>query len=109
VLRRGAALLSGFMNPIVYIFDAEAEARGELIVRHALPYSDIADLAGDELAAVVARDHTVEFSHSLESQIGGQLVAGFVLTNLYEDTDPGAPAGRSRYFPTCLATRAKKP
>lgn len=28
-----------------------------------------------------------EFSHTLEEQIGGQLEAGFILTNLYEDTN----------------------
>jgi hypothetical protein len=49
----------------------------------------------------------VEFSHSLETQIGGQLEAGFVLTHLFEDTDRGG-GGRSRYFPTSVATRALK-
>ncbi|WP_270890216.1 class I SAM-dependent methyltransferase [Streptomyces sp. DHE17-7] len=35
VLRPGGTLLSGFLNPDVYLFDAESlEARGELVVRH---------------------------------------------------------------------------
>ena len=109
VLRPGGALLAGFMNPMTYIFDAEAEERGELIVRHRLPYADIQDRSPDELRRLINRDHVVEFSHSLESQIGGQLAAGFVLTGLYEDTDRGPPSGRSLYFPTALATRAVKP
>jgi SAM-dependent methyltransferase len=110
VLRRGGALLAGFMNPIVYIFDADAQERGELVVRFTLPYADVADLPPDELQRVIERDHTVQFSHTLESQIGGQLRAGFVLTHLFEDKDRGAPdSGRSRYFPTCIATRAVKP
>lgn len=110
VLRRGGALLAGFMNPVVYIFDPEAEARGELLVRFALPYADVVDLPADELQRVVEGDHTVEFSHTLETQIGGPLEAGFVLTALFEDHDRGRPeTGRSRYFPTCLATRALKP
>jgi 2-polyprenyl-3-methyl-5-hydroxy-6-metoxy-1,4-benzoquinol methylase len=109
VLRRGGALLAGFMNPIVYIFDADAQERGELVVRFPLPYADVTDLPSDELRRVVARDHTVEFSHTLESQIGGQLEAGFVLTHLFEDKDRNADRSlRSRYFPTCLATRALK-
>jgi SAM-dependent methyltransferase len=109
VLRRGGALLAGFCNPVGYIFDSEAEARGELVVRHALPYSDVGSLAPDELERLVARDHTVEFSHSLETQIGGQLKAGLVLTHLFEDTDGGPPDhGRSRYFPPFIATRAVK-
>lgn len=110
VLRRGGALLAGFMNPSVYVFDAEAEGRGELVVRFSLPYADVIDRPQDELRRLVERAHTVEFSHSLEAQIGGQLRAGFVLTHLFEDKDRGpADTGRSRYFPTCLATRALKP
>lgn len=110
VLRPGGALLAGFMNPMVYVFDAAAEDRGELIVKHALPYADITHLPPDALDRRVARDHTVEFSHTLEAQIGGQLQAGFVLTAMFEDRDGGAPdTGRSAYFPTCMATRAVKP
>ena len=97
------------MNPMVYVFDAAAEDRGELIVRHALPYADITHLPADELQRRIDRDHTVEFSHTLETQIGGQLRAGFVLTHMFEDRDGGAPdTGRSAYFPTCMATRAVK-
>ena len=66
------------MNPFVYIFDAEAELRGELVVRHALPYADVIDRTPEDLQRVIARDHTVEFSHTLETQIGGQLKAGFL-------------------------------
>ena len=110
VLRPGGALLAAFMNPIVYVFDAEAEARGELIVRHRLPFADVVDRTAEDLERVITTDHTVEFSHTLESQIGGQLRAGFLLTHLYEDVDREAPAsGRSCYFPTCMATRAVKP
>jgi SAM-dependent methyltransferase len=109
VLRRGGVLLAGFMNPIVYVFDVDAQDRGELVVRFSLPYADIADLPPDELQRLIARDHTVEFGHTLEAQIGGQLQAGFVLTHMFEDKDSGNPdTGRSRYFPTCMATRALK-
>jgi SAM-dependent methyltransferase len=110
VLRPGGVLLAAFMNPIVYVFDAQAEARGELIVRHRLPFADVFDRPADELERVIASDHTVEFSHTLEAQIGGQLRAGFHLVDLFEDVDRGPPdSGRSLYFPTCLATRALKP
>lgn len=109
VLRRGGALLSGFMNPDVYIFDYEAQDRGELIVRHTLPFSESRDLPKDELDRLISRDHVVEFSHSLEEQIGGQLRAGFVLTDMFEDRDHGLPGtGRSKFIPTLFATRASK-
>ena len=110
VLRSSGILLSGFTNPIAYNFDAEAEQRGELIVRFALPYADVVDLPPEELARLIERDHTVEFSHTLEAQIGCQLKAGFALTGLFEDTDQVAlDSWRSRYLPALLATRARKP
>lgn len=110
VLRSGGALLAGFVNPDVYIFDAEAQTEGRLVVRHPLPYADITDLPAKELDRLLEQDHLVEFSHSLETQIGGQLKAGFLLTHLFEDRDHGWPeTGRSRYIPTLFATRAVKP
>lgn len=109
VLRPGGVLLSGFMNPDVYIFDYEAQDRDELIVRHTLPFSESRDLPKEELDRLISRDHVVEFSHSLEEQIGGQLRAGFVLTDMFEDRDLDLPdTGRSRFMPTLFATRASK-
>lgn len=32
-------------------------------------------------------DRGVQFSHTLDEQIGGQLEAGFILTHIYEDTN----------------------
>jgi hypothetical protein len=54
----------------------------------------------------------VEFSHTLEDQIGGQLDAGFVLTGLYEDTDSDADGDGdllSDFMSPFIATRALKP
>jgi SAM-dependent methyltransferase len=107
VLKPGGALLAGFMNPVMFIFDdAKLDAAGVLEVAHALPFSD-AHLPEAEAEAVLAKDHTLGFSHSLEEQIGGQLQAGFVLTHLFEDNHPPNPL--SAYFPLCIATRAVKP
>jgi SAM-dependent methyltransferase len=109
VLRPGGVLLAGFMNPVTYIFDLDASLNGDMVVRFPLPYADVTDLPPDELQRRVARGHTVEFSHTLETQIAGQLKAGFVLTHLFEDTDLGSPdTGPARYFPTMIATRALK-
>ena len=54
-------------------------------------------------------DDGVQFSHSLEEQIGGQLRAGFMLSDLYEDHDRPGCSLISEYAPTYLATRAVKP
>jgi hypothetical protein len=54
-----------------------------------------------------APEFGIQFSHSLEEQIGGQIKAGFVLTGLYEDRDT---QGLLReYAPEYFATRAVRP
>jgi hypothetical protein len=50
----------------------------------------------------------VQFSHSLEEQIGGQLEAGFVLLSMYEDTN-GEGRLHEMNIPTSLAMRSVKP
>ena len=107
VLRPGGRLLGGFVNPLLYLFDAEKEERGEYEVRFALPYSDLASLPPEELAQRLAQDEPLEFGHSLADQIGGQLDAGFVLTGLYEDGSPDRPL--ARLTPLFLATLAVRP
>jgi SAM-dependent methyltransferase len=105
VLRPGGILLAGFMNPDIFIFDDEALERGELVVRHPLPFSTL-DLPDAERERVYG-DGPVEFSHSLTEQIGGQLAAGFILTHLAEA--PHHADATARYMPGCIATRARKP
>lgn len=110
VLRPGGIMMAGFGNPVVYIFDLQALERGVVTVRHRLPYSDVADLAPDELARRLEIGEPLEFSHSLEAQIGGQLDAGFLLTHLFEDRcspDEGDPL--EAFMPTFIATRAIVP
>jgi len=105
VLRPGGVLLAGFMNPDIFIFDDEALERGELVVRHPLPFSTL-DLPDAERERVYG-DGPVEFSHSLTEQIGGQLAAGFILTHLAEA--PHHMDATARYLPGYIATRARKP
>lgn len=110
MLRPGGALLSGFMSPDVYLFDAAAQDRGELLVRHPLPFPEIDHLEPEELASLPVRDHVVAFRHSLATQIGGQCAAGFMISGFYGDTDlPAWETTRSRFMPTLFATRATGP
>jgi SAM-dependent methyltransferase len=107
VLRPGGALLAGFMNPDVFIFDADAsENRGELVVRHALPYSDVTHLEPGEHERLWP-GQPLEYSHTLTAQIGGQLAAGFVITGFREAPHHAAPT--AAYMPGYFATRALKP
>jgi SAM-dependent methyltransferase len=105
VARRGAALLSGFMNPDIYAFDPEP-ADGVFVAKYALPYSDLTHHSEEERQQLFG-DSPLEFSHTLAEQIGGQLEAGFVLAALYEDWHAG-PQQAARYIPTYFATRAVK-
>jgi len=107
VLAPGGVLLSGSVHPFDYVFDEAAVERGELVVRHALPYSDLASLTDEERADLVRRGEPFVFSHSLEDLIAGQIEAGLRLEDLYEDRWPGKPL--ARYAPSFLATLARKP
>ncbi len=106
VLRSGGILLAGFTNPFLYLFDFDLLEQGQLVVRHRLPYSDLTHLPPEALQQMMAEGYPLEWSHTLEEQIGGQLAAGFVLTGFYEDIDPRTVLGE--YSPSYIATRALK-
>ena len=110
VLRKGGALLSGFMNPVVYLFDYDlAERTGILQVKHSLPYTDETNLEENEKAQRIEHGSPLEFSHTLEEQIGGQIDAGFVITGFYEDSQSAEEnEPLAAYMPICIATRAMK-
>jgi SAM-dependent methyltransferase len=108
VLRPGGELLAGFMNPDLFIFDMDAQDnRGELIVRHKLPYSDLTHLPQEERERLVGPDAPLEYSHTMTEQIGGQLAAGFVLIDFVEA--PHHDQITARYMPGYFATRGLKP
>jgi SAM-dependent methyltransferase len=107
VLRRGGLLLAGFNNPAIYIFDLEDERQERLEVKYRLPYSDIESPDEAERERLLASGRPLEFSHTLEDQLGGQLDAGFQLTALYEDRHRGLRV--ADFMPTYIATRAVKP
>lgn len=111
VLKPGGSLLSGIMNPDYYVFDFhKAEKEGLLEVRHPLPYSDVSHLTKSELAAHLEGEEPLEFSHTMDSLVGGQLDVGFQLIGFYEDRyAPEAGDVVSQFMPVCFATRARKP
>ncbi len=109
VLKPGGSLLSGFNNPLVFLFDTTRLYQGVLRVRYPLPYSDLQSLDEQELQAVLASGRPLEFSHTLETLIGGQVQAGFLIAGFYEDND----SNKSRtilddYTSIYIATRAIK-
>jgi SAM-dependent methyltransferase len=106
VLRPNGVLLAGFCNPVSYIFDQALADDGILQVRHQLPYADLTSLTTAERQRYIDDEQPLEFSHTLDDQIGGQLDAGFVITGFYEDRWAGRAL--DQYTPTFMATRAHK-
>ena len=101
VLRPGGRLLAGMDNGINYIVD---ESQRHIV--QSLPFNPLRDKGLlDELEG---RDDGVQFSHTLEEQLRGQLQAGFRLLDLYEDTN-GSGYLHSLGIPCFWASLADKP
>ena len=100
VLRAGGKLMAGLDNGVNFIFDDD-----EKELRHRLPFNP---LKNPELLEVLAKeDSGIQFSHTLEEQIRGQLQAGFRLLDLYEDTN-GTGLLHDYNIPTFWATLVTK-
>jgi len=106
VLRPGSVLMTGFMNPVHYIFDLYKADEGILEVAHSIPYSDLTSIPREDLEELMGKGLPVEFGHSLTDLIGGQCDAGFVITDMYEDYMLDSPL--HSYHPNYMATRAIK-
>ncbi len=109
VLATGGRLLSGFMNPCYFLFDHDAlEEGGPLVVEHRLPFVEATDLLPHRLEQRLNHPEALEFSHSLDDQIGGQIDAGFVIAGFYEDRWTDEATRLNAYMPTSIATLALK-
>ena len=107
VLRPGGRLLSGFVQPVLFVFDEDDVDRGVFTARHALPYSDLAARDPGRIARMEAEGEPLSFGHTLDDQVGGQLDAGFLLAALFEDRWAEHPL--DRFFAPLIATLAVKP
>jgi ubiquinone/menaquinone biosynthesis C-methylase UbiE len=105
VLKHGGSLLSGFSKPEMYLFTDEDIEKGKLIVKNKLPYCTLEEAKGD-MESYSKTGRAIEYSHTLENQIGGQIKAGFIIDGFYEDVFEDDLL--SKYFPTFIATKAKK-
>ncbi|MCF7953158.1 MAG: class I SAM-dependent methyltransferase [Spirochaetales bacterium] len=107
VLRSGGVLLAGFCNPLTFIFDMkEWEEHNRLKLAYSIPFSDVEQLSDELLDELIRKKQPLEFGHSLEAQIGGQISAGFSINGFYEDY-----AGDEiidKHIMTFAATMAKK-
>lgn len=101
VLKKGGVLLAGLDNGINYIVDGNEKA-----IVNRLPFDPLED--PEQMKLLQDEDCGVQFSHSITEQLGGQLQAGFILTDIYEDTN-GEGRLHELNIPTFIASRAVKP
>ena len=106
VMKPGANLLSGIVNPICYLFDDQLMKKGEFKVCHKIPYSDLTSLSSEQKQGLLDDEEPFCFGHTLTDQLGGQVEAGLAITGLFEDCWSEWPI--SDYIPTFIATKATK-
>ncbi len=99
VLKSGGILVCGLDIGTNFI------TNDEITIENKLPFNP---LKNEKQMELLLKDNDgIQFSHTLEEQIGGQLKAGFIITDLYEDTN-----GEGRLFelniPSFIGTRAIK-
>ncbi|MHB0809063.1 MAG: DcrB/PsbP domain-containing protein [Facklamia hominis] len=92
--------MAGLDNGVNYIVDAE-----EKEIVNALPFNPLKH--PEQLKQLQDQDAGYQFSHTMEDQIGGQLQAGFLLKELYEDTN-GEGRLHQLNIPSYVATWAVK-
>lgn len=97
ILKKGGILLCGLDNGINYIVNDD-----ETEIVNALPFNP---LKNPEL---YREDDGYQFSHTFAEQIGGQIEAGFTLTDVDEDTN-GEGRLHELSIPTFWMTKAVKP
>ena len=100
ILKKGGILLSGLDNGISYAFNDEESA-----LKYRLPFNPLKDR--ELYDASIRNDWGIQFSHTLEEQVGGQLRAGFTLRDIYQDTS-GMGKLHEYNVPTFLATKSVK-
>lgn len=101
ILRPGGLLMAGLDNGFNFLFGDEDEQE----IRYSLPFNPLRD--PKLMEDLRQTDSGVQFSHTLEEQIRGQIRAGFRLLDLYEDTN-GSGFLHEHGVPTFWATLAQK-
>ncbi|MEG0619296.1 MAG: class I SAM-dependent methyltransferase [Bacilli bacterium] len=107
VLKKGGTLITGFTNPVLFIFDDEEDMKGNLVVRNRIPYSTLDNLSDSEINEFLNSDETIEFGHTLESQIQGQFEHSLMMNGFYED-DFNGNRPLDKYLKCFIVTKSIK-
>jgi len=101
VLKKGGRMLSGLDNGVNFMVDED-----ETKIVHKFPFNPLKNK--DQLDFLSSIDSGIQFSHTLEEQIGGQLKAGFILKDIFEDFNTEGHIAELK-IPTFFATLSIKP
>jgi hypothetical protein len=70
----------------------------------------VGNLPHEKLDKYIESKSPLEYSHTLDDQIGGQIEAGFLIAGFYEDRSSEDEGDLlSEYIPIFIATKAIKP
>lgn len=100
VLKKGGILLCGLGNEVNYIVNED-----ETAIVNKMPFDPLEN--PEYMKQLEEDDCGVQFSHTATEQIGGQLKAGFILTDIYGDTN-GEGRLHDLNIESYIATRAVK-
>ncbi|MDO4616997.1 MAG: class I SAM-dependent methyltransferase [Lachnospiraceae bacterium] len=100
ILKDGGVLLGGYDQVVNYIFDDS-----ENTLTYTLPFNPLKDKS--QMDMLQQGDYGVQFSHTLEEQLGGLIEAGFTITGLYEDMSSDGNLAKHN-IPNFYAVRAQK-
>jgi SAM-dependent methyltransferase len=104
VLRPGGILLAGMDNGFNFL--VEDFTVRPLVIANSLPYNPL-KMDPARLQEMIENKEGIQFSHTFDEQIGGQLQAGFILTGAYEDFN-NEPSAIADGIPAYWATKAVK-
>ena len=100
LLKKGGILLSGLDNGVNYLVDEDEEK-----IVNTMPFDPLTN--EEHRKFLEDTDCGMQFSHTVEEQIGGQLEAGLMLTHIFGDTN-GAGRLHEMNIESYFATRAVK-
>ncbi len=100
VLKHGGLLLGGYDHVINYVIDETGTK-----LKFPLPFNPLKNQ--EYMDFMLERDYGIQFSHTLEENLGGQIKAGFVIEGFYEDTLSSGKLAEMN-IPTFYAVKARK-
>ena len=101
ILKHGGIMLSGLDNGVNYLVDDE-----EIRIVNTMPFDPL--MNAQQRRQLEESDCGMQFSHTVDEQLGGQLEAGLCLTHIYGDTN-GEGRLHEMNIECYFATRAMKP